>query len=410
MNLDRRDREIILRRVSKLVEKRHFNPGFNGQNWKSLLENRTYRILDSKTPEAFEQEVSDLLSQLGTSHTGFYHVSARKVPARFAICATFKKAETQRGARWMFQDVHNGGPAALVSVEPGDLLLAIDDQEIQPPMAVMFPMGQHSRITVCKRDGSEAKVNALIGNPKNKKRPMALPRSVAHSRLEGSIGLIKVTMFPGAVGIDFAKEIDEVICDLQDCTRLIIDLRGNTGGGIGGLRLMSYLTPGTVPIGYSLTRRRSKKGYTKEKLVRFRGIPASKLSLPFLLLRYAFVDKSIALMTEGLGPRKFQGRTVILVNEHSASAAEMLAAFAIENRLATLVGVRTAGRLLSGTSFKVGKGYILGLPAAAYFTWQGQLLEGKGISPDVLVELSCEDLRQGRDTQMEKAIEVVKGL
>ena len=173
---------------------------------------------------------------------------------------------------------------------------------------------------------------------------------------------------------------------------------------------MSYLTPDAVPIGYSLTGRRSKKGYTKEKLVRFRGIPASKLSLPFLLLRYAFVDKSIALMTEGLGPRKFQGRTVVLVNEHSASAAEMLAAFAMENRLATLVGVRTAGRLLSGTSFKVGKGYILGLPVAGYFTWQGQLLEGKGISPDVLVELSCEDLRQGRDTQMEKAIQVVKNM
>ncbi len=310
----------------------------------------------------------------------------------------------------MFQDVHEGGPAALAGVEPGDLLLAIDNKPVQPPMKVTFPMGGHSRITVCRRDGIQAPVNVLIGGPKDKKRPMAIPRSVAHSSLGGSIGLIKVTMFPGIVGIDFARHIDEAIADLQDCTRLIIDLRGNTGGGIGGLRLMSYLTPNVVPIGYSLTRRRLERGYTKEKLPQFRGIPSSKLALPFLLLRYAFIDKSIALKTEGLGPRKFHGRIVILLNEHTASAAEMLATFAVENRLATLVGEKTAGRLLSGTSFKVGKGYILGLPVAAHVTWQGQLLEGKGITPDVLAELSCDDLRQARDFQMERAIEVVKAL
>jgi C-terminal processing protease CtpA/Prc len=46
-----------------------------------------------------------------------------------------------------------------------------------------------------------------------------------------------------------------------------------------------------------------------------------------------------------------------LVNEHSASAAEMVAAFASENRLATLVGAKTAGRLVATSAFKVGFGY-----------------------------------------------------
>jgi C-terminal processing protease CtpA/Prc len=115
-------------------------------------------------------------------------------------------------------------------------------------------------------------------------------------------------------------------------------------------------------------------------------------------------------VTEGLGPQKFQGRVVILVNEHSASAAEMLAAFAQENRLGTIVGTKTAGRLLSGRAFHVGEGYMLGLPVAAYFTWNGALLEGIGVIPEVEAELSCDALRTGSDVQLQQAIEVVERL
>jgi len=99
-----------------------------------------------------------------------------------------------------------------------------------------------------------------------------------------------------------------------------------------------------------------------------------------------------------------------MVNEHTASAGEMVAAFAEENHLATIVGTKTPGRLLSGGAFKVGHGYILGLPVAAYLTWQGRILENDGITPAVSTELSREGLREGRDTQLETAIDVVKGL
>src|SRR5271157_1173576 len=61
-------------------------------------------------------------------------------------------------------------------------------------------------------------------------------------------------------------------------------------------------------------------------------------------------------------------------------------------------------------AFKVGHGYILGLPVAAYLTWQGRMLENDGISPPVPTELSREALREGRDTQLETAIEAIKAL
>ena len=100
-----------------------------------------------------------------------------------------------------------------------------------------------------------------------------------------------------------------------------------------------------------------------------------------------------------------QGRLV--VNEHSASAAEMLAAFAAENNLAKIVGTKTAGRLLSGSAFRVGHGYILVLPTAAYLTWSGRSLEGTGIMPDVEIDATYESLRAGEDVQLQKATEVV---
>jgi carboxyl-terminal processing protease len=98
------------------------------------------------------------------------------------------------------------------------------------------------------------------------------------------------------------------------------------------------------------------------------------------------------------------------VNEHTASAGEIVAAFAEENHLATIVGAKTPGRLPSGSAFKVGQGYILGLPVAGYLTEQGRMLENNGIVPAATADLSRDDLRDGRDTQMKKAIEIAKTL
>jgi len=111
-----------------------------------------------------------------------------------------------------------------------------------------------------------------------------------------------------------------------------------------------------------------------------------------------------------LGPQKFHGRVVILVNEHTASAGEMVAAFAEENKLATIIGVETPGRLLSGSAFKAGFGYIVGLPVAAYLTWEGRLIEGKGVLPSINVEMKPEQLLAGEDPQMQRALEAVRDM
>src|SRR5438477_470781 len=310
----------------------------------------------------------------------------------------------------MFQDVHQGGPAYSAGIRPGDLLLECDGREIHPPEDLTFSVGEPASLLVGKLHGGQERVRVQLPMPRSQKHPVTAPELVGTERLNHEIGLLKVAMFPGAIGIDIAKDIDRGIASLEGCSRLIVDLRGNTGGGIGGLRLMSYLTPGKLEVGYSLTRKRRERGYRREELTRFGRIPSRKSTLLWLAARYAFVEKSILVVTEGLGPRKFHGRVVLLVNEHTASAGEMVSAFAEENNLAVITGTKTPGRLLSGSAFKVGHGYILGLPVAAYLTWQGRMLENNGIVPKFSIELSRGALKEGADTQLQTGVEIAKNM
>jgi carboxyl-terminal processing protease len=407
MEVSRKQKEELLRKVSSLVEQKYFDPQFDVPKWRSVVDARTATILNGGSAAEFEQQMHDLVSQLGSSHTAFYHRNWRPLPPRQSICATLQQCETHDdGLLWMLQDVQDGGPAHGVGLAKGDLLIGIDGEEIRPPGRVLLKPGRTTKLEVRRADGTRASFEIQIPLLKPK-QPFSTPQAVISSKLEPNIGYLKINMFPGMVGIDVARDIDRAIASFRDCDRMIVDLRGNSGGGIGGLRLMSYLTPDKLPIGYSLSRGRAQKGYKKEELTRFERIPSRKIALLWLALRYGFGDHSIALFTEALGPQKFHGRIVLLLNEHSASASEMVAAFASENALAKIVGTTTPGRLVGSKPFKLSHGYFLILPVGAYVTWQGKRLEGQGVKPDIEVPLLYDAISEGRDNQLEAAVKCV---
>jgi C-terminal processing protease CtpA/Prc len=236
---------------------------------------------------------------------------------------------------------------------------------------------------------------------------MIEPKSVSSEVLSDGVGYLRVASFPGAIGIEFAKCLDRAIAGLkgEGCNRLVIDLRGNIGGGLGSLRLMSYLCPGRTPIGYSLSRQGIKRGWKKERLPKISRIPRSKLGLIPMAIKFKILhrDRSMVLEAEGHGNQPFHGNIVILIDEFSHSAAEMVAAFAKENNLATLVGNRTAGEVLGGANFRVGSGYYLRMPIAGWFTWDGRCIEGAGVQPDVAVDSDLPALARGQDLQLATA-------
>jgi carboxyl-terminal processing protease len=128
------------------------------------------------------------------------------------------------------------------------------------------------------------------------------------------------------------------------------------------------------------------------------------------LLRFSFRDKSVMFLTQGLGTQPFHDRIVVLVNEWTNSTAEMVANFAAENRLATIVGQKTRGNGLGAMNFKVGGSYWLRLPAFGWFTSNGRSLEGNRVDPGVLVEITADALADGQDNQMTSAVDIVNGL
>jgi C-terminal processing protease CtpA/Prc len=354
--------------------------------------------------------MTDLLAELHTSHLGFFHGSARRASSRAALSATYLADETPFGKRWIFQDVHSGGAASNVGIKPGDILLNVDGREIAPPEHPVFAMGKQTSLEIVGRDDQRRAVTVDVARPKGKKLHFVEPKLVEARHLEDGLGYLKVAMFPGLVGVEVANEISRAVEGMGKIDSLIIDLRGNTGGGIGALRVMSLLTPGRIPVGFALDRKRVTPHLDLEKLRfrRFHAIPASKNALWLLALQFApamLAKTPIVLETEGLGRKAFHGRMTLLVNRHTASAAEMIVAFAHENNLARIVGEKTAGKLLSATSVKVGQGFRLALPTGAYYTWNGLVLEGTSIEPDELVAFDWQAARANKDSQLEYVAE-----
>jgi C-terminal processing protease CtpA/Prc len=128
---------------------------------------------------------------------------------------------------------------------------------------------------------------------------MAVPTAVTSRMLADGIGYIRVAFFPGASGQPFAGEFDRAVASLgPSCDRLIIDLRGNLGVFVGALRLMSYLTPDRVPVGYSLTRNGRARSLRPQQLPALDRLPESAFD-KLTQTRSARSMDDGQLMTEG---------------------------------------------------------------------------------------------------------------
>lgn len=403
----------IVKKSVGLLESKCIRLGDVAPDWRGLFAANEALLARSSSRTAFEAEMNRVLLLGRLSHVAFFHSSGSSAPARYAINATFCPADLDgAGERWMFQDVHPGGPAERAGIRPGDILLEVNGKPFMPPSLPTFTLGQDADILVSRGDGSTASINVVLpkapanGKP-GAKPPMAEPTSVTASMLDQEVGYLRVAFFPGVNGQRFARELEAALASIGECRRLVVDLRGNLGGFVGSLRLMSALTPDRIPVGYSLTRKGSDRGWRRETLPCIDHLPAGRLDVLRMALRFLVLhrDRSIRLTTEGLGARPFHGRIVMLINEHTLSAGEMVAAFAAENNLATLVGTRTGGQVLGGGNFAVRSGFVLRFPAAAWFMWSGALVEGVGVEPHVSCDADVDVGRIGVDGQLATAIQ-----
>ncbi|MGE3957757.1 MAG: S41 family peptidase [Vicinamibacterales bacterium] len=408
----------IVKKSVDLLESKCIRLGEVAPDWRGLFAANEASLERASSRTAFEAEMNRVLALGRLSHVAFFHSSGSSAPARYAINATFCPADLDgAGERWMFQDVHPGGPAERAGIRPGDILLEVNGKPFMPPSLPTFTLGQDADLLVSRGDGSTASINVVLpkapanGKP-GAKPPMAEPTSVTASMLDQEVGYLRVAFFPGVNGQRFAREFESALASIGECRRLVVDLRGNLGGFVGSLRLMSSLTPDRIPVGYSLTRKGSDRGWRRESLPCIDHLPDGRLDVLRMALRFLVLnrDRSIRLTTEGLGERPFHGRVVMLINEHTLSAGEMVGAFAVENDLATLVGTRTGGQVLGGGNFAVGSGFVLRFPAAAWFMWSGAIVEGLGVAPRLEVPLKLAALATRVDGQLDAALATVRAL
>jgi len=385
------ERAAIVQNIEELIVKSLFHPWWSLKEVEAKAATLRDSVLDfqNASNEQFAQKVNSWLSEFGISHMSFFHVSGRQVPPQLSIGADLRAFRNGDGYGWYVQHLTQGGVAEQSGIRLGDAVLSVNGKSAAPPQEPRFQLGKtHEVVIQSDRDADSRVVKLDLPSATEKDRPpMSMPKPISHEILPEQIGLIRVATFPGAVGFDFARSFDQTVAMLKaaGCNRLMIDLRGNPGGGLGSLRIMSYLVPDRRPTGYSLTRKGRASGRSINTVTPINRIPDHKLGLWAMALRFGLMhrDRSLGLWTESLGKQPFHGRTILLVDEFTRSAAEMIAAFASKSKIATVVGSQTPGQVLGAANFKLPGEYRLRIPLTAWYMWDDELIE---LLPDLLIK------------------------
>ena len=265
--------------------------------------------------------------------------------------------------------VFEGSPAEEAGILPGDALYKVDGTEvIGMDLSLLVnnyvkgEEGSQLTITVYRENSDEYKDITLI------RRPIDV-QTVSGKMLDEEIGYISVAEFDRVTADQFKSKIEEL--QGEGMKRLIIDLRGNPGGLVTAVcdTLRQILPEGLIV--YTEDKNGKREEYTCDG--------DTPISIPL----------------------------VVLVNENTASAAEIFTGAVKDYGIGTIVGTTTFGKGIVQNTFQLSDGSVVKLTIAHYYTPLGNDIHKVGIAPDVEVELPDDSTS---DVQLEKALEVVKGL
>ena len=259
-----------------------------------------------------------------------------------------------------------GTPAETAGILSGDLIVKIDGQDTKD-MALDEAVGkirgkEGSKVTLTiQRTGQEVEEYSLT-------RATIVLKSVSGKILENGIGYIRLSMFSETTGNDFTQKMSELT--EQGMTSLILDLRNNPGGLIGESVKVARLLVPQGPI-VSVIGKDGERETSQSYL--------EKTPLPL----------------------------VVLINGGSASASEIVAGAIQDTGAGKLIGVKTFGKGSVQRIIPLDKDSAVKITIAEYHTPKYRSIHGKGIEPDIVVEMP-KDKDAKSDPQLDKAIEVLK--
>jgi len=266
-----------------------------------------------------------------------------------------------------------GMPAEKAGLLSGDKVIKIDDQSTasmtleEAVGKIRGARGTEVVLTIF-RTGQEEYQTITV------KRDAILVKSVRFEKKENdTLSYIRVNRFGDETEKEFKEAVKQTL--IQKPLGLIIDLRNNPGGFLETSIDMASLM---LPKGKIVVMEEDSKGKRKELLSRGGDVLST---LP----------------------------TVVLINEGSASASEILAGALKDNRdNVTLIGEKSYGKGSVQELIPVGKDTAVKITVARWLTPKGQQINTVGISPDIEIKLTLDDVKEKRDTQINKAFEVLK--
>ena len=271
------------------------------------------------------------------------------------------------------EEVVSGGPAEEAGIRVGDLLLAVEGEDVLPlgidGTRNLVRGEEGTRVNMrFSRNGTEYDVSV-------ERRSIETP-VVTGELLDGSIGYVKIDNFDERSAAETIAFVKDLIG--QGVKALLFDVRFNPGGYADELvKVLDYLLP-EGDLFRSVDYAGREEVDTSD---------ASCVELPM----------------------------AVLVNEDSYSAAEFFAAALQEYEWATIVGSQTYGKGNFQTAFYLSDGSMVNLSIGKYYTPGGKSLSETGVTPDVVVDLDDEQyallyynaLQQADDPQFQAAIDTL---
>ena len=289
----------------------------------------------------------------------------RRANSYVGIGVTVDSVSREEGL--LVQSVTRDGPADKARVLAGDVITAVDGVSIAGE-------GRETASDLIRGEEGTKVALTLLGED-GASRDVTCTRATLHNAsaqgrlLDNKVGYVQLSNFYSGSADSFQAEVDALL--EQGAESLLIDLRGDPGGYVSELeQILDYLLP-EGPV------------FTHKPRWWFKSVYVSDENC---------VDLPMA----------------VLVNQHSYSAAELLAAQLRESVDAPIVGERTSGKGYSQLTFPLANGGGAGLSTAAYCTGSGHSLIGEGIVPDVELSLPEGAALGGEDdVQLKAALELL---
>ena len=267
-------------------------------------------------------------------------------------------------------DSYPNRPAYRAGLRQGDVIVAIDGQPTQG-------LSVYEAVTLIRGPMDTMVIITITRAGQPTPRDLQVVRAkieielIQSKLLANQVGYLKLAQFSEGAAEKLNHEMQQLI--RQGATKLILDLRSNPGG-----LLTEAVSVGTLFMSGVVVIERLKNGEEKQ-----------------------FPDKASFYTATSLP-------LVILINGGSASASEIVAGAVQDSQRGAIIGEQSFGKGSVQSPHQLQDGSELRVTVAEWLTPLHRQIHKKGITPDIVVKLTNEDVEQGRDPQVDKAIEYLK--